>query len=49
MNYDTKVHLWNNQGEHEFIIESHDQNKNSVESLITCKGHEGRISGLSDR
>ena len=78
--YDTKVHLWNNQGEHitslpghtgpvrsllfihsdegehEFISGSHDQtiliwkydqNKNSVQSLITCKGHQGTIEALA--
>ncbi len=69
--YDTKIHLWNNQGEtitslprhngpirslafihsdeseHEFISGSHDQNKNSVESLITCKGHQETIETFS--
>ncbi|CAF1252681.1 unnamed protein product [Rotaria sordida] len=78
--YDTKVHLWNNQGEHiislpghtapvrslafiysdegehEFISGSHDQtiliwkydqNKNNVQSLITCKGHQGTIETLA--
>ncbi|CAF3497189.1 unnamed protein product [Adineta steineri] len=78
--YDTKIHLWNNQGEHitslpghtapirslifihsdegehEFISGSHDQtiliwkydqNKNSVKSLITCKGHQGTIETLA--
>jgi len=78
--YDTKVHLWNNQGEHitslpghtgpvrslvfihsdegehEFLSGSHDQtiliwkydqNKNNVQSLITCKGHQGTIETLA--
>ncbi|CAF3460005.1 unnamed protein product, partial [Rotaria sp. Silwood2] len=78
--YDTKVHLWNNQGEHiislpghtapvkslafiysdegehEFISGSHDQtiliwkydqNKNNVQSLITCKGHQGTVETLA--
>ena len=78
--YDTKVHLWNNQGEsitslpghsgpvrcvafiysdegeHHFLSGSHDQtiliwkydqNRNNVQSLITCKGHQGTIEALA--
>jgi len=78
--YDSKVHLWNNQGEsltslpghngpvrcvvflesdegqHQFLSGSHDQNiliwkydqnKNNVQSLITCKGHQGTVETLA--
>jgi ribosome biogenesis protein YTM1 len=48
--------IYSDEGEHQFISGSHDQtiliwkydqNKNSVQSLITCKGHQGTIETLA--
>ena len=48
--------IHSDEGQHQFVSGSHDQtiliwiydqNKNNVQSLITCKGHQGTIETLA--